>query len=159
MRHSLQKIKICVVIGGLPDEIVLLLKQAREVGITVTMASTEGTITPQMIASAGKSSDGLIFPSSVSPTNKEVNDFASLYKVRYGSDPTQFAAEAYDATLLAIKSALASDGSSESIKSNLEKNGQNYHGASGVISFDKNGDVKKPVQIQMIQEGKPVTIQ
>lgn len=160
MRTQLNKMKSSgadiVVIGGLPDEIVLLLKQAREVGITGPMASTEGTITPQMIALAGKASEGLILPSSVLPSNKEVADFALLYKARYGIEPTQFAAEAYDATLLIIKSALVSDGSGGSIKANLEKFGQNYQGASGVISFDKNGDVKKPVHMQKVGGGKLV---
>ncbi len=35
---------------------------------------------------------------------------------------------------------------------------KNYQGASGVISFDENGDVKKPIIIKKIEGGKFVKV-
>jgi branched-chain amino acid transport system substrate-binding protein len=88
----------------------------------------------------------------------EVSTFVANYKAKYSAEPKLFSAETYDATLLAIRAAMASDGSGESIKANLEKLGQKYIGASGEISFDKNGDVKKPVIIKQVINGKLVEV-
>lgn len=160
MRTQLNKIKSTgaeiIFIGGLPDEIVLLLKQIKELGITSAVASTEGSIDLAMIALAGPGAEGLMLPTSVTPINKEVKSFAEMYKAKYNAEPTQFAAEAYDATLLAVSSGLSSDGGGPSIKSRLEKIGQKYQGASGEISFDKNGDVQKPIIMKKVNGGKLV---
>lgn len=160
MRTQLNKIKNSgadvVFMGGLPDEIVLFLRQARTLGITSTLASTESSIDDSLIALAGKTAEGYIIPSAVPPTNKEVSVFVASYKAKYGVEPKLFAAESYDATMLLIKATLSSNGSGESIKAKLQKLGQNYQGASGVISFDTNGDVQKPIRMQKVSSGKLV---
>lgn len=163
LRTQLNKIKSSgaeiVFIGGLPDGLVLLLKQIKELGITSVIASTESSIDISLLALAGQSAEGLIIPAGVPSTNKEVKDFATLYKAKYNNEPKLFSAEAYDATMLAISAGLTSDGSGPSIKSQLEKIGQKYQGASGEISFDKNGDVKKPIIMKKVVGGKLVDVE
>jgi branched-chain amino acid transport system substrate-binding protein len=162
LRTQLQKIKNSkpdiIFIGGLPDELVLILKQVQELHITSPVASTEASIDPSLLRLAGTAGEGLLIPADVSPTNMEVSTFVANYKAKYSAEPKLFSAETYDATLLAIRAAMASDGSGESIKANLEKLGQKYIGASGEISFDKNGDVKKPVIIKQVINGKLVEV-
>ncbi len=162
LRTQLQKIKNSnpdiIFIGGLPDELVLILKQAQELHITTPLASTEASIDSSLLRLAGTAGEGLLIPSDVSPTNIEVSTFFTDYKAKYNEEPKLFSAETYDAVLLAIRASVASDGSVEGVKVNLEKLGQNYIGASGEISFDKNGDVKKPVIMKQVVGGKLVEV-
>ncbi|HKC04553.1 MAG TPA: ABC transporter substrate-binding protein [Patescibacteria group bacterium] len=147
-----------IFVGATPEALALILKQARSLGITSVFVATDTSEgTRQVVDLAGKLSDGLIFPFSPTPSGKQYTDFVSSYKSRYGKEPSAYSAEGYDAMTLLLKAVLASNGgTSDDVKSQLLKIGQNYAGASGVISFNSNGDVQKPEVIMMFKDGKPV---
>lgn len=149
-----------IFIAGVPKETSLIIKQSRELGIKLPFIATETSLgTQDMIDVAGIYAEGLVFPFATTPNNKESNDFIDSYKEKYGVEPPAYAAEGYDAAMLMIKSIVASkDRTGDNIKKELEKIGQNYQGASGVITFDENGDVQKPMVIKMIENGQFVEI-
>ena len=158
-RSQLTKIKNSnvdvVFIGTFPKEGGLILKQARELKISLHFISSETDVgVKDVIDIAGEAAEGLIFPFATTPDNKESKDFIANYKAKYGKEPPAYAAEAYDAAMLLIKAIAKSDGTPESIKDELQKIGQNYYGVSGVITFDKNGDVQKPMIIKTIKNGQ-----
>ena len=158
-RSQLTKIKNSnidvVFIGTFPKEGGLILKQARELKISLPFISSETDVgVKDVIDIAGEAAEGLIFPFATTPTNKEYTDFVNLYNNKFGKQPPAYASESYDATMLLIKAVVESDGTSESIKDELQKIGQNYYGASGIITFDKNGDVQKPMIIKTIKNGQ-----
>ena len=155
-RTQLTKIKQSdadvIFIGGVPKEAALAIKQARELGIKLPFIATETSLgTQDVIDVAGSAADGLVFPFSTTPDNKESKDFIADYKAKYGQEPPAYAAEGYDATMLLIKAIAKSDRTPEDIQKQLFKVGNNYYGASGLITFDKNGDVQKPMIIKMIK--------
>lgn len=144
-----------IFIGGVPKEAALAIKQARELGIKLPFIATETSMgTQDVIDNAGSAADGLVFPFSTTPDNKESKDFIASYKAKYGQEPPAYAAEGYDATMLLIKAITQSDRTPEDIQKQLFKIGNNYYGASGLITFDKNGDVQKPMVIKMILNGQ-----
>jgi len=147
-----------IFVSALPDDLALILKQANTLGITSVIIDTDTSAgTQQLIDLAGKLSNGLIFPFNPVPTNKQYTDFVTAYKSKYGEDPSAYAAEGYDAMALMIKAILASkNGASDDVKKQLLQIGQGYEGASGVISFGSNGDVEKPINIMMYEDGKPI---
>lgn len=165
LRSQLSKIKSAnpeiIFVGAMPETLGLILKQAKDLGIKSVFISTDTSGgTQPVIDVAGNAAEGLIFPFATTPNNKEYTDFINAYKARYGSEPSAYAAEGYDATMLLIKAlADTSDRTSENIKAELQSIGQNYYGASGVITFDENGDVQKPMIIKTIKGGQSIEVQ
>ncbi len=159
-RSQLTKIKNSgadiVIVGGFPTESALVIKQARELGINLQiMGAGAETGTPELITLAGSAAEGFIFPTSEASTNKEHSDFINAYKAKFGEDPQGYgSAEGYDAAMLLVKAIQNSDGTGESIKDNFYNLGQNYMGASGTITFDNNGDVKKPMLMNIVKNGQ-----
>lgn len=146
-------------IGALPETLGMIVKQARTLGVTATFVSTDTSGgTQPVIDIAGSSAEGIIFPFATTPTNTEYTNFINEYKAKYGKEPSAYAAEGYDAAMILIKAIAASNGTADSIKDQLFKIGNNYAGASGVITFDKNGDVQKPTVIKTIKDGKAVEV-
>ena len=71
-----------------------------------------------------------------------------------------YAAEGYDIVRLIAEAIAASNGTpltGSSVRDFLY-HVQDYAGASGAITFDKNGDVVKPFAIRTIEAGNPKTI-
>lgn len=159
LRTQLIKIKNAnpdvVFIGAMPETVALILKQARALQVQSVFASTDTSSGSQpVIDTAGASAEGLIFPFATTPTNKEYEDFVSGYKIKFGKEPSAYAAEGYDAAMVLLRSVVDSTGTTKSIRDNLVKIGNNYYGASGLIAFDQNGDVQKPMVIKVIENGK-----
>ncbi len=163
-RSQLTKIKQSdaevIFIGALPKEGSLVIKQAKDLGIKSIFVATETSLgTQDTIDIAGTAANGLIFPFATTPDNKEHNDFINAYKAKYGIEPPAYAAEGYDAAMLLIKSLAINDRTPENVKNELQAIGQNYYGASGIITFDENGDVQKPMIIKTIKDGQFVEVQ
>lgn len=164
IRTQLSKIKNVnvdvIFVGAMPDTLGLILKQAKDLGIKSVFISTDTSGgTQPVIDIAGNAAEGFIFPFATTPDNKENADFINSYKAKYGIEPPAYAAEGYDAAMLLIKSLAISERTPENIKNELQTIGQNYYGASGIITFDKNGDIQKPMIIKTIQNGQFVEIQ
>lgn len=162
-RTQLTKVKSSdvdvIFIASLPKEGALIIKQARELGITLPFIATDTSIaTEDVIDTAGSAAEGLVFPFSATPTNSGYAHFVKAYKAKYHSDPTAFAPESYDATMLLIKSIAQGDRSGDSIATQLMKTGNNFDGASGIITFDQNGDVQKPLVIRTVKNGQFVDL-
>lgn len=145
-----------VFIGFFPTQDgVLVLRQAKELGINLQLISSAPEVgTPDFLNIANGVAEGLIFSFAETPTNKEYTDFVNIYKDKFGKDLAGYSAEIYDATTLLIRAIVGSDGTPDGIKDKLYKLGQNYYGASGVITFDTKGDVKKPLIIKTIKNGE-----
>ena len=145
-----------ILVGGFPTETGLILKQAKELGLNLQFMSTDATVEgKELIDVGGIATEGLFFPFSETPANKENQDFINTYKNRFGKEPPTYGCyESYDAAMLLFKALMKGNKTAEDIRDNLYKVGQNYYGASGVITFDENGDVKKPMLIKTIKNGQ-----
>jgi branched-chain amino acid transport system substrate-binding protein len=159
MRSQLTKIKSrktrALVVVSYPDDTPIILRQVKELGIHVPLYfQTEALDDPAVIRNAGGAAEGATYILPAAAEGRVPQDFASNYRKRYGREPEQFAAEAYDATeLIAKLLRAASRVSSDALKTGLYAT-KDYSGASGVLSFDSNGDVSKPMVIKRIQAGQ-----
>lgn len=128
--------------GGIYPEGGLLIRQAKEVGLTAPMMSGDGMIDPMFIQIAGDAAEGtyLTFtPDTAKLPNAQ--GVISRYRAKYG-EPGPYSLYAYDATnvlLTGLKNAGVTDGKkvSEMI------HGLTHDGVTGQIQFDKKGDVSK----------------
>ena len=134
-----------------------LLKQARELGFKTQWFTYNAFESPEILKIAGIAAEGVIYTSSNlfdSPNlQPEPKQFLDCYLSTYGERPNLYAATAYDAMRLLALASISSDGSKEGIQRFLASV-TNYHGASGMITFDQDGSVQKPVFLKTVRDGQ-----
>lgn len=156
--NSLQPQAIMVV--SYPADTIIVVRQARELIPQIPLFfQAEAVEDPSVINALGKDLDGVKYILPDKPQGPVVEKFVSDYQKRFGSPPGLFAAEGYDCIMLLAQGIKNCKGVTDSnCVKELLYSVNNYQGASGTISFDKNGDVIKPMAVREIQNYKPITI-
>jgi branched-chain amino acid transport system substrate-binding protein len=157
MRTQLSKIKDspvdAIYLVGQAIEDANVVRQAKELGIDAQILATIGVETGDFIKLAGDAGEGIIYTAaSYNPDNQDSNvkHFEDLYEAKYKRRADLFAATAYDAIHILADAVQSNDYTSDKIKTALY-NVKNYPGASGLTTFDRNGDVIKPIAIKKIK--------
>ncbi len=80
----------------------LIVRQAREAGITLPIAAVGSVYSPKFLELGGKAVEGVYTESEFFPDDPrpEVQAFVKAYRARYHEEPDAFAAFAYDALIL-----------------------------------------------------------
>jgi branched-chain amino acid transport system substrate-binding protein len=141
-----------------PKDSIVFLRQYAELGITIPVVSTSSFEDASILANQAKAAEGVVFTSPMPPgTNDQaVVAFRANYTKTYAKEPGLVADYAYDALNLLVEAAKLGGGASgEQLKMGLAKI-KDFHGASGLINFDKNGDVIKPAGLKTVKDGKYV---
>lgn len=146
-----------IVVASLYQEGALIMKKMRELGMTQKVVGSNGFNSPAFITSAGAAADGVIVGTPWFPNkdDQKVKDFRKAYTAKYGKEPDQFAAQAYDGMYL-LYEALKASGSTtdrEKFRSAL-KNIKDFMGVTGKFSFDEKRNPKMDVQVLEVQGGK-----
>jgi branched-chain amino acid transport system substrate-binding protein len=136
----------------------LVIKQARQLGITAPFIGGDTWETPQFIEIGKDAVEGATFSTffaTEKPITKESEKFLAEFKKEYGGkEPAAVAALGYDAYLILIR-ALERVGSADSVKlrDELAKT-KDFQGAAGVVNFDENRDAVKSAVIKEVKNGK-----
>lgn len=144
-----------VYILGVPIEVGNILKQSAELGFK-TKFLMNNMEDPNLIKIAGKAAEGVFFVIPMfDPNTSEPNvqKFTIEYKTKYGRIPDMFAADGYDAVYIVRRAIEDSKYNGEGIKNALYAI-KDFPGVNGKITFDKNGDVIKPLSIKTVKDGK-----
>lgn len=160
-KSTLTKIKAAkpdfIYIPGYYQEVGLIVKQAREMGITVPMAGGDGWDSAKLPEIAGKAAlentffSSLYSPDDTSDLNKE---FVAEYKKAYNTNPDVFAALAYDSTLLIAK-AIEDAGSADPAKiAEAMAKIKGFKGVSGEVTFNEEHNPIKSAVIIEHKDGK-----
>lgn len=160
-KSTLTKIKAAkpdfIYIPGYYQEVGLIVKQAREMGITVPMAGGDGWDSAKLPEIAGKAAlentffSSLYSPDDTSDLNKE---FVAEYKKAYNTNPDVFAALAYDSTLLVAK-AIEDAGSADPAKiAEAMAKIKGFKGVSGEVTFNEQHNPIKSAVIIEHKDGK-----
>jgi branched-chain amino acid transport system substrate-binding protein len=145
-----------IYVPGYYQEVALIVKEGRQIGLTMPFLGCDGWANQALIAIGGKAMDGCYFTNHFSPEDQSpiVKEFVGKYREKYGSIPDTFGALGYDAASIlcdAIKRAGSSD--SQQIRDALAKTA-GFNGVTGVISFDANRNAAKPVLVIAVRDGK-----
>lgn len=136
-------------------EMIQILKQKKELGIETRVLSTIMFDDPEILEKTGDAAEGTIFTTwAEDPSGGRVDliNFRQNFETKYNAEPESFAAESYDA-LKVVAAAIEKYGyDADAIKKGLYET-QSYPGASGVISFDSNGDVVKSLSLKKVENG------
>lgn len=160
-KSTLTKIKAAkpdfIYIPGYYQEVGLIVKQAREMGITVPMAGGDGWDSAKLPEIAGKAAlENTFFSSLYSPddTSDLNNEFVAEYKKAYNTNPDVFAALAYDSTLLVAK-AIEDAGSADPAKiAEAMAKIKGFKGVSGEVTFNEEHNPIKSAVIIEHKDGK-----
>lgn len=145
-----------VFIGSEEVEAGLIVKQARDLGITAPFAGAAPQGTPVFIDTAGKAAvEGTIVSSPYlsNDASEASKKFAAAYKAAYGKDAELHGAKAYDGAnilLTALKTSKAATGQAlaDAIRATA------YQGLLGDFAYDATGVGITKTTIGVISDGK-----
>ena len=146
-----------VFVPGYYTESALIVRQARDLGLSVPFFGGDGWEDEQLLKIAGDALNGCYYSTHFSPENTDpaVARFVGKYKTRWnGEVPGAFSALGYDAIYVlanAIKRAGTTDG--PKLRDALATT-KNFAGASGVTTIDKDRNATKGATIIAIKGGK-----
>lgn len=137
-----------------------LARQLREQGFEGIITGSNAIETDEFLV-AGSSAEGVYFTSpAFDIENPNIRGYREKYKSLYGEESSAFAANAYDAVYIvsdAIESCRGDD-DTDCIRDYLYSV-RDYLGIGGTTTFDKNGDVVKPVSVKVVKDGKFVVLE
>lgn len=145
-----------VFVPGYYNEVGLIVKQARELGITVPFVGGDGWDSAKLPELAGAANlNNTYFVNHMWADDPATKPFVDAYKAKFNAEPDALAALGYDAAKMLI-AAIEKAGSTdpEKLRTALE-NTKDFKGVTGVITVDPatHNPVKSAVIIQMV-DGK-----
>lgn len=145
-----------IYVPGYYGDIVLIARQARELGIKAPMMGGDGWDSPKLKEIGGDALNGYYLSNhySTGDKNPKTQDFVAKYKATYGNLPDSMAALAYDATyMLADAMKDAKSLSPSDIRDALAKT-KDFDGVAGKITMDANRNpVKSAVVLKVVNGG------
>ena len=146
-----------IIVASLYQEGALIMKKMRELGMNQPVVGSNGFNSPAFIKNAGASADGAIVGTPWFPNkdDQKVRDFRKAYVEKYGHEPDQFAAQAYDAVFL-YEAALKAAGSTTDREKfrNALKGITDFIGVTGKFQFNEKRDPSMEVQVLQIKNGQ-----
>ncbi len=139
------------------QEVGLIIKQARELGITVPMAGGDGWDSAKMPEIAGAAAlNNTYFSSLYSPEdNTAMNkEFVAAYEKAYSEKPDVFAALSYDSTLLIAEAIKKAGGETPAKIAAAMAEIKGLEGVSGKVTFDAQHNPVKSAFIIEYKNGK-----
>jgi branched-chain amino acid transport system substrate-binding protein len=137
-----------VYFGGIYDQAAPLFKQAREKGVKAKFLGPDGLDSSDLTKIAGKAVVGMHYTSAAGPASAlpKAKAFVDEFKKKFGKNPEPYAAEAYDATAIALRAIedAAKSGKTptrEDVAAAVRK--VKLSGITGEIAFDEKGDRQK----------------
>jgi len=138
---------------GYYQEVGLIVKQARELGMTMPFMGGDGWDDPQLFNIGGNDAlNNTFYVDHVATDDPAMATFVKDYKAKYNSEPNAMAALGYDAANLLVKAiddAKSTD--SEKIRTALE-NMKGFKGVGGDITIDPK--THNPMKSAVIKENK-----
>jgi len=141
--------------AGYYNEAASICRQAKELGITSQIMGEEGFDSPKFLEIAGPTAEGVIIATNLDRDDPRplVQNFLKQYREAYKEDADMVGASSYDAFMILVKAIEKAGTDPKAIQKALLKT-KDYNGLTGKISRFVQGEVVKPVQIQVVKDGK-----
>ena len=155
-----------ICIFGLYREAGIIIKQARETGITAQFFGPDGVDSPDFLTIAGTAAEGtyLITPFTFEAGGEEAAQLTQAFEAEYSFAPDTWAALTYDAIGMIAEAIEQTYSHNVSLAENrkfirdylasLDTPEKGYNGITGLTYFDEKGDCIKPAHIKLVKNGK-----
>ena len=139
------------------DETVNFVRQRAELGLKAPIFSTPIFENKAYLDQLGELAEGILYVyyGKFDPDSEDgqIKTFLNSYMQRFNVPPTYYSALAYDAAKIICLSLKNANYDVTKVKDEIYKI-KNFKGISGDTSFDKNGDVSKPVSLKVVKDGR-----
>ena len=146
-----------LVIASLYQEGSLIVKKAREMGLNQPVIGNNGFNSPAYVQQAGAAADGTLVATPWNPErqSEKAQAFRKAFVAKYGHEPDQFAAQAYDGVYV-MHQAVEESGAVTDRKKFRDALAalKNFEGATGKFEFDENRDPKMDMDVLVVKDGK-----
>jgi branched-chain amino acid transport system substrate-binding protein len=141
--------------AGYYNEAASIVRQSKELGIRSQIMGEEGFDSPKFLEIAGPAAEGVIIATNLDRDDPRplVQNFLKNYRQTYGEDADMVGASSYDAFMILVKAIEKAGTDSKAIQKALLET-KDYNGLTGKIRRFVQGEVVKPVQIQVVKDGK-----
>jgi len=141
--------------AGYYNEAASIVRQSKELGIRSQILGEEGFDSPKFLEIAGPAAEGVIIATNLDRDDPRplVQNFLKNYRKAYGEDADMVGASSYDAFMILVKAIEKAGTDPKAIQKALLET-KDYNGLTGKISRFVQGEVVKPVQIQVVKDGK-----
>jgi branched-chain amino acid transport system substrate-binding protein len=146
-----------IIVPGYYNEVGLIVRQARQLGIKVPLFGGDGWEAPELLQLAGAEAlEGTYYSTHFSSESTEplAQKFVAAYKAKYNETPDAMAALGYDSAMVladAIKRAGTTDG--PKLREALAAT-SNFPSATGATTLNEKRDATKPAVIITAKDGK-----
>jgi branched-chain amino acid transport system substrate-binding protein len=149
----------------------IVIKNARQIGITAPIFQSHGFGNIQYVKAAGAAAEGVIFPagrllvadtlSDKNPQKTVLISYKKAYEAKHaGEDVSTFGGHAYDAFMILVKALKDAGADKEKVRTAIE-NMKGFVGTGGVFNFsaeDHNGLDKNAFEMLTVKDGKFVAL-
>jgi branched-chain amino acid transport system substrate-binding protein len=141
--------------AGYYNEAASIVRQAKELGVKSQILGEEGFDSPKFLEIAGDAAEGVIIATNLDRDDPRpvVQNFLRNYRAAYGDDADMVGASSYDAFMILVYAIKKAGTDPKAIQKALLET-KDYNGLTGKISRFVQGEVVKPVQIQVVKDGK-----
>lgn len=145
-----------VIVPGYYTEAALIVKQARELNMTMPFMGGDGWDSAKLVEIGGTSMNNTYFSTAYTADDPDsvVQNFVKKYATQYNDKPDAFAALGYDAGLL-LFNAIQRAGNTEgaNIRDALKAT-RDFRGVTGTITIDNDRNARKPIVIIAVVDGR-----
>ncbi|MBI3944285.1 MAG: ABC transporter substrate-binding protein [Armatimonadetes bacterium] len=145
-----------VFVPGYYNQVGMIAKQSREIGITVPLLGGDGWDSPKLVEIGGKALEGDYFSNHYSVENKSphVQAFITKYRRAYGDAPDAMAALGYDSARI-LCDAIRRAGSTEAqaIRDAIAQT-SGFEGVTGTITLNAERNAVKPAVVLQVKDGR-----
>lgn len=143
---------------GYYPEGALMVRQARDIGITAPFIGGDGVGFPELIAIGGKASEGFLYSdhyNEAAATSKVAKAYVAAFHKKYHKTSDSMGALAADAynMILAAMNKCKNPQDKVCVNKNL-RHTKNFQGVTGIINIDKYGDAVKSAVVNVVKNGK-----
>lgn len=145
-----------VFVPGYYNEVGLIARQARELGLSVPLLGGDGWDSPTLTQIGGPAMEGTYFSNHFSTDDQApvVQDFVKKYTERFRKEPDAMAALGYDAARVLLD-AITRAGSvdRQKIRDAIAAT-KNFEGVTGSITINEQRNATKPAKVLTIKDGR-----
>ena len=142
-----------IFVPGYYNEVALIAKQAKELGMTQPLLGGDGWSSPKLFEIAKEAINGNYFSNhyTTESTDPKTQNFVKAFKAKYNKDADVMAALAYDAVYLLVEAIKnTKEATPANIRDELAKI-KDFHGVTGKMSMNENRDAVKSAVVVQVQ--------
>ncbi len=147
-----------VAFTGYYPEGALMVRQARAMGVKAPFIGGDGVGFPELIKIGGKAAEGFMYSdhfNEAAATSPEAKAYVNAFHKKYNKPADSMGALAADGynMILAAMNKCADPADKVCVNKNLRAT-KNFHGVTGIINIDANGDAVKSGVVNVVKNGK-----